>query len=130
MGSMPGRVIAEQHSSPLSLHYPKWEVCAARSPASRGALLSKAHDAQALRPNIAGDSRFGMGRPSTRRRRPTPGVPYPHLPAPARATGGRYTAQLSVEVQTRHYNHALHLRCNPYGCCLALVDDSHAPPPV
>jgi hypothetical protein len=129
-GSMPDRVIAEQHSSPFSLHYPKWEVCAARFPASRGALLSNAHDAQALRLSITGDSRFGMGRLSTRRRRPTARAPIPHLPAPARVTGGRYTAQLSVKVQTRHYIHALHFRCNPYGCCLPLVDGSHAPPPV
>ena len=120
-GSRPDRVIAEQHSSPFSLHYPKWEVCAARFPASRGALLSNARNAQALRTNIAGDSRFGVDRLSTRRQRPTPGVPFPHLPDPARATGGRYTAQMSVKVQTRHYNHALHLRCNPYGCCLAQV---------
>jgi len=45
-GSMPDRVIAEQHSSPFSLHYPKWEVYAARFPASRVALLSNAHDTQ------------------------------------------------------------------------------------
>ena len=37
---MPDRVIAGRHSSPLSLHYPEREVCAARLPASRGALLS------------------------------------------------------------------------------------------
>ena len=43
---MPGRVIAGQHSSPLSLHYPKREVCAARLPASRGALLSNTRAAQ------------------------------------------------------------------------------------
>ena len=45
-GSMPDRVIAGQHSSPLSLHYPKREVCAARLPASRGALLSNTRAAQ------------------------------------------------------------------------------------
>ena len=43
---MPGRVVAGQHSSPLSLHYPKREVCAARLPASRGALLSNTRAAQ------------------------------------------------------------------------------------
>ena len=43
---MPGRVIAGQHSSPLSLHYPEREVCAARLPASRGALLSNTRAAQ------------------------------------------------------------------------------------
>ena len=45
-GSMPGRVIAGQHSSPLSLHYLEREVCAARLPASRGALLSNTRAAQ------------------------------------------------------------------------------------
>jgi hypothetical protein len=39
-------VITGQHSSPLSLHYPKWKVCAARFPASRGALLSNTRAAQ------------------------------------------------------------------------------------
>ena len=41
-----GQVIAGQRSSPLSLHYPEREVCAARLPASRGALLSNTRAAQ------------------------------------------------------------------------------------
>jgi hypothetical protein len=45
-GSIPGRVIYERHSSPLSLHYIEREVCAARLPASRRALLSKTRAAQ------------------------------------------------------------------------------------
>ncbi|KAG0565245.1 hypothetical protein KC19_8G175800 [Ceratodon purpureus] len=45
-GSKPGRVITSRHSSPLSLHYPEREVCAARLPASRGALLSNTRTAQ------------------------------------------------------------------------------------
>jgi hypothetical protein len=63
--SMLGKVITSQHSSPWSLHYPKWKVCVAQLPASRGAFLSNTHDAQTLRLDINGDSRFGVGKPST-----------------------------------------------------------------
>jgi hypothetical protein len=70
---MPGRVIAGQHSSPLSLHYPKREVCAARLPASRGALLSNTRAAQ----------------PSDRTSLVTPGLEWAGHP---HATGGPYPA--------------------------------------
>lgn len=44
--SVLGKVITGQHSSLLSLHYPEREVCAARFPASRGALLSNTQQIQ------------------------------------------------------------------------------------
>ncbi|KAG0575678.1 hypothetical protein KC19_5G022800 [Ceratodon purpureus] len=43
----------------------------------------------ALRRDSPDDSMFGVDRPSTRPRRPEPGGPRPHPPAPARVTGGR-----------------------------------------
>ena len=116
-GSIPGRVTAGEHSNPLSLHYPKREVCAARLPASRDTLLSNTRAAQSSGQVSTGDFRFGVGRSSTYGRRPIPGAQCPHLSAPARVTGGHYTAQLSIHILTKHYIHALHLRWNPYGSC-------------
>ena len=127
-GSMPGRVITGRHSSPLSLHYPKREVCAARLPASRDTLLSNTRSAQPSgRTSLVTPGLEWAGHPSTRARRPIPGAAYPHLSAPTRVTGGRYTTQLSENPQTRPYIRALYLSCKPYGFCLALVD-SHTLP--
>lgn len=87
---VPGRVICGEHSGPLSLHYTEREVDAARSPASRDALLttSRATPPSGRIPRQtpclerAGPPHASAG--------PIPGAPHPPLPSPARVTGGRY----------------------------------------
>lgn len=66
---------------------------------------------------------LGVGRLSTRLRRPSPSAPHPRLPSPARVTGGRYPAQVSVNVSFQSYIHDMHHSANPYGILFATVDD-------
>ena len=119
--SMPGRVITDQHSSPLSLHYPEREVCAGRLPASRDTLLSNTRAAQPSgRTSLVTPGLERAGHPQA------PGGPYPapnvytSLP-PAQVTGGCYTTQLSSTIWNMPYIDALNLRCNSYGFGEALV---------
>ena len=93
-GSIPGRVICERHSGPLSLHYIEREVCAARLPASLRAHLSNTDSTQPSGRGATGHSVFEAGRPSTCLHRPIPGTLSPHLPSPARVTRSRYPAQM------------------------------------
>ena len=89
-------VIISQHSSPLSLHYPEREVCAARFPASRGALLSDTRAAQPFgRTSLVTPGLEQAGHPhETKVHTQEPHV-HTFLPL-TQVTSGRYTTQLHV----------------------------------
>ena len=111
--SILGMVIAGQHSSLRSLHYPKREVYIARLPASRGALLSNTHDAHPsgytsmVTPGLewAGHLHVANG--------PYPDTSHPHPLAPAWVTGSHYTTRLTIPHCKWDYNAALHIMVQP-----------------
>lgn len=120
------------HSSLLSLHYPEREICAARFPASRGALLSNTQEIQpsgrisAVTPGLKWtDYRHATGDPQPR-------APCPHLPAPAQVTGGRYTSQLADRVENLSCKLSSDLLSKSYGLMHTLLCsiDSHPSSPL
>ena len=56
---------------------------------------------------------------------PIPGTPWPHLPAPAQVTRGRYTSQLFNETEKPSSIPSSHLPPKGYGCCLANAPFPH-----
>ena len=94
-------------------------VCAARLPASRDTLRSNTRPTQPYGrvSQVTPGLEWAGHRHAAKR--PIPGTPCPHLPAPAQVTRGHYTSQLLEELENPYCIPSSDFPPKGYGCCLA-----------